>query len=178
MDRGADIAMESLSAAQLKSDKLRRLLEFWQRLRGSRSLPFRSEFAPEQLESLLGQVSLVQVMHDPLTFRFRLVGTRIEEAGRRGDQNKTLDQIEPASYRDTLSAAFGAAATSAEPVINLIKLRDTRRVFHYEQLVLPFTVEGEGVDMLLHGIDWPPDVAPSFETDDTVKPRPTQRRRN
>ena len=178
MDRGANITVESVSAAQLKSQKLRQLLEFWQRLRGARSLPYRSEFIPEQLGFLLGQVSLMQVTHDPLSFRFRLVGTRIEEAGRRGDQNKTLDQIEPDSYRETLIGAFGAAATSAEPVINLIEIRGPHRAFHYEQVVLPFTVKGERVEMLLHGIDWPPDVTPSFEAKPAVRPRPVNRRRN
>ena len=177
MDRGANITMETLAPAQLKSEKLRRLLTFWQRLRGERSLPSRDEFTAEQIGFLLGQVTLVQVTNDPPTYRFRLVGTRIEEAGRRGDQNKTLDQIGPESYRDALKAAYDLAAKSAEPAISRIEIRGPQRRFQHEQVVLPFTVKGGSVEMLLHAIDWAPDVTPNFETKSPVRPGPIRRRR-
>jgi len=177
MDRGANITLETLSPAQLKSEKLRRLLAFWQQLRGGRPLPFRAEFTAEQIGFLLGQVTLVQVTSDPPTYRFRLVGTRIEEAGRRGDQNKTLDQIGPESYREALRAAYDLAATGAEPAINRIEIHGPQRRFQYEQVVLPFTVEGESVEMLLHAIDWASDVTPNFETKSSVWPGPVRRRK-
>lgn len=175
MIQGAKIEVEPLAAGQLRSAKLRRLLRFWEELKGTRPLPARADFGPEQLDYMLGQLSLIEVTHDPLKFRFRLVGTMIEEAGRRGDQNKTLDQIEPDSYRETLEAAYLAAVSHGAPALNLIRIQRQKGMVWYEQVVLPFTVHGDKVAFLLDGVEWPPETKngfANFETSRTMGSRP------
>lgn len=42
-------------------------------------IPLRSDFDPTELRDLLPNILIVDVEHDPLRFRYRLVGTRVVE---------------------------------------------------------------------------------------------------
>ncbi len=92
------IEVRALAPGQVRSAKLWRLCQFWQALTAVRRLPYRAEFSPEQLPFIIGQISLIDVLGEPAEFYFRLVGTKIEDRGRRGDQGKTLNQVEPAKF--------------------------------------------------------------------------------
>lgn len=154
-----NIVIETLPSERLESEKLRRLLQYWLDLRGASRMPDRAAFSsPEQLGFILGQITLVDVQREPLNFYFRLVGTKIEEAGRRGDQGKTLDAVEPASYRETLELIYRETTEAAEPGLKRIRLLREADEVWYEQVVLPFTRDGDRVDMLLSGTDWPPEM--------------------
>ncbi len=153
-----DAGINTLSPDLVSSDRLNRLFQLWRELRGGRKLPFRGEFAPEQLGFILGQVTIIDVVHEPLNFRFRLIGTRIEEAGRRGDQGKTLDQIEPASYRDLVGEAYREAVESAQPTCHQISYVYRQELVSFERIILPFTRTGSAVDLLLEALDWLPGV--------------------
>jgi hypothetical protein len=54
---------------------LRRLYEFWKERRGTRMAPARAEFDPLALRYVLGNLLLVDVLRDPLRFRYVLCGT-------------------------------------------------------------------------------------------------------
>ncbi len=100
-------------------------------------------------------MTLVDVRGDLMGFYFRLVGTKLEDRGRRGDQGKTLDQIEPAGYRALLAQAYGAAVTRGGSVLHRLEFEQAPGTVWYERVVLPLTLRGETVDALLEGIDWP-----------------------
>ena len=107
---------------------------------------------------ILGQVTIIDVVYDPLNFRFRLIGTRIEEAGRRGDQGKTLEQIEPAAYRNLVGSAYREVVESARPTCHQISYVHRQDLVSFERIILPFTRTGSGVDLLLEALDWLPGV--------------------
>ena len=148
----------ALSPDLVSSDRLNRLFQLWKELRGGSGLPFRSVLAPEQLGFILGHVTIIDVVLDPLNFRFRLIGTRIEEAGRRGDQGKTLDQIEPASYRDLVGTAYREVVEGALPTCHQISYFHRQDLVSFERIILPFTLTGSAVDFLLEALDWLPGV--------------------
>jgi hypothetical protein len=153
-----DTGISALKLESASSERLNQLFRLWNDLRSERGLPFRDALGPEQISFILGNVTMIDVDHDPLTFRFRLIGTRIEEAGRRGDQGKTLDQIEPAFYRDMLGAAYYDVVESGEPLCHQISYALRRHLVSFERLVLPFTRTGNTVDLLLEALDWLPGV--------------------
>jgi hypothetical protein len=132
MARTGNIRTQGLLPGALRSERLRRLHRFWQELRGQRRLPFRAEFAPEQFHFILGQMALLDVTEPAGRFRFRLVGTRLELLGRRGDQGRTVDEIEPGWYGTVLEAAYVEVVETGEA-----------------------TVTGQGVELLLDAFDWP-----------------------
>ncbi len=154
----ADGGIEALSPELVNSDRLSRLFRFWKEVRGTQGLPCRADFAPEQLGFILGQITIVDVLRDPLNFRYRLIGTRLEEAGRRGDQGKTLDQVEPEIYRDMIGQTFRHVVDFRQPVCHHISYLHHQNLVSYEQLILPFSHKGAEVEVLVEALDWLPGV--------------------
>lgn len=154
----AKTGVTKLSEHLLQSDKLRRVHQLWVELTGDRPLPLRAEITPERLGFVLGQVTIVDVLRDPLNFRYRLVGTKIEDAGRRGDKGKTIDEIEPAAYRQMVGSAYREVVETAQPVIQQISYLHHQRVVAFERIVLPFSQSGGEVDVLLEASDWAPGI--------------------
>lgn len=159
-----EIEVAALSPDLVSSDRLNRLYRFWKELRGSRRLPCRSDFAPEQLSFLLGQITVVDVLRDPANFRYRLIGTRLEEAGRRGDQGKTLDQIEPATYRTMVWRNFREVVETGQPLCHQVSYAHHHNMASFEQLILPFSRAGTTVEVLLEALDWMPGVQHDFKS--------------
>jgi hypothetical protein len=65
---------------QITSPRVRRLHEYWR----SKRLPgqpfaFRKDIDPTDLRDLLALITILDVEHAPLRFRYRLVGTRVVE---------------------------------------------------------------------------------------------------
>jgi hypothetical protein len=156
--------IDALSPDLVNSDRLSRLYRFWKEIRGSRRLPCRSDFAPEQLGFILGQMAIVDVLRDPANFRYRLIGTRLEEAGRRGDQGKTLDQIEPAAYRRMVEQTFRVVVETGQPLCHQISYVHHQSLVSFEQIILPFSRAGDTVEVLLEALDWLPGVQHDFKS--------------
>ena len=62
-------------AALPAHSKLEALRQYWEENRQNSALPSRSNFNAERMIPWLPHISLVDVGHDPLRFRFRLMGT-------------------------------------------------------------------------------------------------------
>ena len=52
-------------------------LKYWQELRRDREMPARADIDPLDIPELLPLVFLVNVLHEPLDFQYRLLGTEI-----------------------------------------------------------------------------------------------------
>lgn len=154
----ANIRVDELSSDALESEKLRRFQQIWMELKGARDLPFRADVSPERLGFLLGHVTIVDVLRKPLNFRYKLIGTKIEEAGRLGDQGKTVDQIEPIAYRKMVEAAFRQVVDGREPLCQRIIYQYHQRQVSLERVIVPFTVAGSDVEVLFEASDWPPGI--------------------
>lgn len=66
------------SASLAPATRLRAALDYWERLRGRRAMPSRAELDPAELPRPLSSVMLVDVLREPIDFRFRLIGGDIE----------------------------------------------------------------------------------------------------
>src|SRR5215472_4666223 len=56
-------------------DDIESALAYWRRLCGERRMPSRKDFDPLDIPQILPYVMLVDVLRDPLDFRFRLLGS-------------------------------------------------------------------------------------------------------
>jgi len=148
---------------ELRSVMLRRLVGYWDDLRGDRPLPGRCELKPENMAFALAQIMLVDIhwpsavteASDP-TFRFRLVGSRIEATGHRGLTGRWAHELQPEFYRNTVLRAYREAAISGEPSIRRIQYTKDGNELRYERVALPVSSHGGQPDMLLVGTDWEP----------------------
>ena len=92
------VAATRLSLAEIPSDTLRRMHEYWQgRCRGEQ-LPGRQDIDPLDFPWALGLVCLLDVERYPLAFRYRLDGTTIAE--RYGGQARTYLRLALPLARD------------------------------------------------------------------------------
>ncbi len=156
------VSAQPVAAEQLQSDRLRQLYLHWGRLRGARPMPKRSELRPEDVHYAIGSLSLIEVLRDPLNFRFKLISKRAEGLGRHSDQGKLLDEIEPQFFRDFLRGCYVRVVETLDPVIDRVQFapeaRPTGSLLGYERLILPMAGDAETVEFLAVASDWPSDV--------------------
>ncbi|MXN63828.1 PAS domain-containing protein [Stappia sp. GBMRC 2046] len=133
----------------MKHSTTRSLYEYWDNLRGHRPAPDRSEVEPGQIRNLLGDTFILEVI-DPVTYRFRLAGTRLCSLhcrelksrnilrGWRGEDDQALATLLAAVSDDAGAAVLGISGhTEREHTIDM------------EMLLLPLHVPGEGCSRVL-----------------------------
>ena len=76
--------------------KLQALHAFWDQMRGERALPHRAGFPFNALRIWLGHIALLDVLREPIQFKFRLFGTRLVELAGKDYTGQTLDKCVPA----------------------------------------------------------------------------------
>jgi hypothetical protein len=150
-----------IAADDLRSNLLRRLVAYWEGLRGGRPMPARSQLRAEEMGYALGQMMLIDIhwpsavteASDP-TFRFRLVGSRIESTGHKGLTGRWAHDLQPEFYRNAVLRAYREAAIAGAPSIRRIQYSLDGNALRYERVALPLSNYGTGADMLLVGTDW------------------------
>lgn len=156
------VSAQPLSLEQLQSEKLRQLHGHWERLRGTRCMPDRQELRPEDVHYAIGSLSLIEVLRNPLNFRFKLISKRAEGLGRHSDHGKLLDEIEPEFFRNFLRGYYERVVETVAPVIDRVAfapgVRPSGSLLGYERLILPLAGGGTHVEFLAVASDWPAEV--------------------
>jgi hypothetical protein len=139
-------------AAAIRSDVLRRLVAHWLRIRGRRRMPARADFDPLEARYALGYLSLIEVHRDPPRFYFRLDGTKQVELFGVDCTRRYLDEAMPAEYAAMVAAALSDVVAGRDPRYHRRQIALHERMMEYEVVILPFSNDGERVDLLMTGI--------------------------
>jgi hypothetical protein len=137
----------------LRSPKLQRLYEDWHAWRGKRAFPTRADLERADTAYLNGEITIVDVFYNPTRFFYRKHAP--ESADRAGYDltGKFLEAMPNeklrASIRDSLQGALRKRSPHLvsyynRPVAGL-------RTGDLEVLVLPFSSDGQTIDMLAYG---------------------------
>ena len=116
-------------------------------------MPSRADFDILDLRYILGDLNLLDVLYQPLRFRFRVHGSNAVRRLGVDLTGKTIDAYPDPDYRRMVRECFSAAALSKLPqriVRNPYRIR--HRVLRWEGLILPLSADGDIVDMLLVGL--------------------------
>lgn len=137
---------------EIVDHRLRRLYEYWQRERGMRPLPSRTDIDPRQLKFLLGYLSLLDVLKEPLRFRVRLQGTELGWWLGGDFTGRTLDQLPASQLAAVIHQRLANAVNTAAPCHHRGEeiIADLPR--RYEALILPLATDGMTVNMLLTAV--------------------------
>lgn len=84
----------STDLSTVKSERVRRVYDYWNGLRGARFAPTRAEIDPAELRDLLPWVVLVDIEPRPFRVRYRLVGTQVVEVSGFDFTGRYLDELE------------------------------------------------------------------------------------
>lgn len=72
----SDVRLTRLSLGELEAPDFQLVYDLWQRKRGTRRAPSRSDFDPViEMRPVLPRLMLLDVLRDPADFRYRLAGT-------------------------------------------------------------------------------------------------------
>lgn len=145
---------------RLRSDVVRRAYAYWSgKLDGDR-LPARADIRPEELRHLLAWIFLVDVTHNPLRFRYRLIGSEITRLAGVERTGSYVDAAGLGPYWRRVHDDYRAVVRRRVPSYVDGGARWNGREFqHHERLVMPLASDGAQIDMLfgvLHPTD-PPD---------------------
>ncbi len=137
---------------EIVDERLRRLREYWQKERGKRALPARTDIDPVELRYLLGHLILLDVLNEPGEFRVRLQGTELERWMGGNLTGKTLDHLPSPQLAAVAQECLARAVEARAPYHRLGAeiIDDIPRRF--EALVLPLAADGIAVNMLLAAV--------------------------
>ena len=139
-------------ADQIREPRLARLYSYWLDRRGTRRFPARRDIDPVDLRYILGHLLLLDVLRNPLRFRFRLHGAEIVSRVHYDMTGKFLDQMPDPAYRDYALRRCEQLVITGQPVVVRRDRALEGKPWSYEALWLPFSEDGIDVTMLLCGL--------------------------
>lgn len=141
------IISERLDPADIEDRYLGHFVELWAAVRGRDRVTRKTSLPPEVIGPAQPDVTLIEVRPDG--FWFRQIGSRIRALHARDYRGHSLDEVEPAAFRDTVQVDYRACVRSGVPGYNRIVTRTGGQPFIYERVLLPLSRDGQRVDWLL-----------------------------
>ena len=124
--------------------------ELWQRKRGARRLPSRSDFDPLELKPILSRLMLIEVVPDPPDFRYRLAGTLSRDLTGEDWTGRSVLDLVPLQHGRLLWNALCEMQQTLEPqYVQLSAISSGGQPLSYNVLRLPLGSDGETMDMAL-----------------------------
>ena len=146
--------------AQITSEALRRLFDYWQALRGERFAPSWREVDPGAIKSLLPHIIVAELEQEPFDVRFRFVGTTIVEAYGEDFMGRSLRSLEPTGGIDLWLSIYARLAETKRPCFGRYSLSsDYVRTQYVDAGIFPLSANGETVDRTVELEDWSEAVA-------------------
>lgn len=138
------------------------LHDYWQSRRGAQAFPARADIDPVDIPALLEHLLLVDVLQDPLDFRYRLVGGHIVHHAGHNIQGKTVRGLlegENSPDRSVQAKAMDLGkmvSDHKEPVFAQLRYHsgtsNSEKLLH--MVLLPLGEQGGGVNMVLGGLSY------------------------
>jgi hypothetical protein len=133
-----------------RDDSLSAIHQYWLTKRAARRMPSRDDIDPVELGPHLGNIVLIDVEHDPLRLRYRLIGTKITEAMARDSTGKYYDKIYSDELLENIYESFRWIIDNKKPVRTYGEaFYPDRDYYVYETLNLPLSNDDEAVNMVL-----------------------------
>src|SRR3712207_5864950 len=110
-------------------------------------MPARRDIDPAQMVPWLRNTFLVDVLHDPLEFRFRLVGTEVVHRFGMELTGRRLRDLNLHGREHQTRAEYAAVVERREPRYS-VELSGGRNAWEIDRLLMPLSEDGEIVNML------------------------------
>lgn len=136
---------------QLTNPDLLEVYDYWASLCGTRHMPARKDLDPLQIPRRLPNLMLIDVTHDPLRFRYRLIGTRVVAASAEDRTGKYFDDISFFRSYPEVMAHYESVVHDAKPLYSHEPFlnRTNNMSYQAERLMLPLSGDDKRVDMIL-----------------------------
>jgi hypothetical protein len=146
-------------ADDIETPCLRQLYLYWEARRQGRRFPARRDLDPLDFRAALGHVLLIDVLYEPLRFRFRLHGSELTARAGYDMTGKPVEALPNPKNRAILIERCHAMLEERRPVRVLDRRPLGNRLFGFEAIWLPLARDGETIDMLMAGLVYRDSVA-------------------
>jgi hypothetical protein len=139
---------------QIRRPMLRRLYAYWDDRRAGREFPGRSDIDPLDMSFALGNISLVDVLHEPLRFRYRLHGSLIAERVGIDMTGRFVDEIAEPDRRGFVEENFRTVVVTRQPLARSgMRVLDQRH-WNFDSIILPLGPADGTINMLLLCVEY------------------------
>ena len=139
---------------QIRRPMLRQLYEYWDQRRGTREFPGRPDIDPIDMRFALGHISLVDVLYEPMRFRYRLHGSII--AARLGIDmtGKFVDEIPEPDRRGFVAENFRVVVVTRQPLLRSGERVMDEQAWSFDSMILPLGLADGVINMLLLCVEY------------------------
>ena len=139
----------------IKSPKLQQALAYWNEKRGRRSMPARADLDPMEMIPILPHVILIDVLRDPLDFRYRLIGTLVEDHMSAPYTGRRFSEFEGQREGSRIWTCSERVISEKQPVRSDIPYIGPMREFTtIEDIMMPLSSDGEAVDVIFIVVEY------------------------
>jgi hypothetical protein len=133
----------------LKSPINQLALDYWTGKCGSRRMPARDDIDPSEIFKILPHIYLMDVQQEPLDFRYRLIGTKMDEHMTQRYTGLWMSEIPHQKAPSRIWANCRQVVEHGEPLSGDTPYVGRNKEFlSTEDLIMPLSEDGETVDML------------------------------
>ena len=139
----------------VKSIKQRQLTRYWERLRGDHLLPLWSQVDRAEIAASRDNLCVMDIKHgQSVRYCIREHGDKLAEYYGSACAGRHLDDFMTPAALAALTAIYDQAISHRRPVYTVSPISDTKgRSVTVERLLLPFTVSGSTVDVILTSLE-------------------------
>lgn len=135
--------------------KLRELRVYWLSKKPESSLPGRRDIDPLDIPRLMPYVALVDILRDPLDYRYRLTGTKFVEMIGHDRTGMRAREVFTGHLLDETVALIGRLVESRAPLAFEGRLFWIDKAYYrFQTVILPLATDGKTVDMAIMGLDF------------------------
>ncbi len=139
-----------VTGLEFADERLVDLLRYWQRKRGDRLMPQRSDIEPLELGSHLSRLHFIEVEYDPFRLRYRLIGTATTDILGRDMTGRYFDEIYPPHIlADAMTAYIWVCENKMPLRLYGNAIYADKSMYNFEDVNLPLSNDGVRVNMIL-----------------------------
>jgi hypothetical protein len=138
----------------IETDIIAPARRYWERIRGNRAMPRRGDLDPVDIPRLLPFVMLVDVLREPLDFKFRLIGTAIQAIIARNYVGERFSELPHMVKGNLIWAEYEAVVSRQRPVAAILEyVGSDRYVQGVRHCLMPLSNDDRAVNMILAAVE-------------------------
>tara|TARA_E500000318_G_scaffold35630_1_gene34766 strand:- start:5625 stop:6176 length:552 start_codon:yes stop_codon:yes gene_type:complete len=131
-------------------ERAERLIDYWRRKKPEGKLPGRGHIDPTEIPGLLPHIGLIDVIGSGLDFRYRLLGTHLNQVFGEDFTGTKVSESKVGTYGDFLADLYRSVLSANGPIISdsIFEFREKNHL-KIRRILLPLARDGKEVDMIL-----------------------------
>lgn len=131
-------------------ERAQRLIDYWRRKKPGGKLPGRAHIDPTEIPDLLPHIGLIDVIGGGSDFRYRLLGTYLNQIFGEDFTGTKVSETKVGEYGDLLIDLYRSALLANGPIISdsIFEFREKNHL-KIRRILLPLARDGKEVDMIL-----------------------------